>query len=138
MNTIQITPNWKWVSKYLQRDFQFDLLNFQLVFHIIWRSHFIFSHENHRVAWSFWIKNISKWNSNLFKTLFIYLNGRSHVIFSLGFCIWKEFEFMEIINTKMEVWESPFIPSHLTFKKFRISLNQSHNNQTINQSIYLL
>ena len=36
----------------------------------------------------------------------------------------------------MKVWESPFIPSHLTFKKFRISLNQSHNNQTINK-IYL-
>ena len=37
---------------------------------------------------------------------------------------------------KIKVWESPFIPSHLTFKKFRISLNQSHNNQTINLSIY--
>ena len=35
-------------------------------------------------------------------------------------------------KAKMKVWESPFIPSHLTFKKFRISLN----NQTINQ-IYL-
>ena len=23
---------------------------------------------------------------------------------------------------KMKVWESPFIPSHLTFKKFQISL----------------
>ena len=37
---------------------------------------------------------------------------------------------------KMKVWESPFIPSHLTFKKFQISLNftqattpQSNNNQ---------
>ena len=37
---------------------------------------------------------------------------------------------------KVKVWESPFIPSHLTFKKFRISLNQSHNNQATNQ-IYL-
>ena len=37
----------------------------------------------------------------------------------------------------MKVWESPFIPSHLTFKKFRIhslSVNQSHNNQTNNQN----
>ena len=37
----------------------------------------------------------------------------------------------------MKVWESPFIPSHLTFKKFRIhsiSVNQS-NNQS-NLSIY--
>ena len=39
---------------------------------------------------------------------------------------------------KVKVWESPFILSHLTFKKFRISLNQSHNNQKNNQSIYLL
>ena len=45
---------------------------------------------------------------------------------------WKAFEFMEIINAKMKVWESPFIPSHLTFKKFRMLLNQSHNNQTNN------
>ena len=40
---------------------------------------------------------------------------------------------------KMKVWESPFIPSHLTFKKFEFhshSVNQSHNNQTNNQ-IYL-
>ena len=36
----------------------------------------------------------------------------------------------------MKVWESPFIPSHFTFKKFRVSLNQSHNNQATNQ-IYL-
>ena len=35
---------------------------------------------------------------------------------------------------KMKVWESPFIPSHLTFKKFQVSLNQSHHNQTINQN----
>ena len=35
----------------------------------------------------------------------------------------------------MKVWESPFIPSHLTFKKFRIT--QFHTiNQTINQ-LYL-
>ena len=38
---------------------------------------------------------------------------------------------------KMKVWESPFIPSHLTFKKFRIhslSHKQPHHNQTINQN----
>ena len=43
---------------------------------------------------------------------------------------WKEFEFT---GSKMKVWESPFIPSHLTFKKFWIhslSVNQSHNNHT--------
>ena len=38
----------------------------------------------------------------------------------------------------MKVWESPFIPSHLTFEKFQISLNQSHNNSNkqTNLSIY--
>ena len=37
---------------------------------------------------------------------------------------------------KMKVWESPFIPSHLTFKKFQISLNftQSTTPQSNNQS----
>ena len=42
-------------------------------------------------------------------------------------------------KSKMKVWESPFIPSHLTFKRFRIhslSVNQSHYNPTNNQ-IYL-
>ena len=42
------------------------------------------------------------------------------------------------LGVSKDQFQSPFIPSHLTFKNFRISLNQSHNNQTINQSIYLL
>ena len=44
---------------------------------------------------------------------------------------------MEIITAKMKVWESPFIPSHLTFKSLKIhslSVYQSHNNQTNNQN----
>ena len=39
----------------------------------------------------------------------------------------KEFEFMEIIKARMKVWESPFIPSHLTFKKFQNSLTFSQS-----------
>ena len=42
-------------------------------------------------------------------------------------------------KSKVKVWESSFIPSHLTFKKFEfqsLSVNHSHNNQTNNQ-IYL-
>ena len=35
---------------------------------------------------------------------------------------------------KMKVWESPFIPSYLTFKKFQISLNFTHHNQANNQN----
>ena len=37
----------------------------------------------------------------------------------------------------MKVWESPFIPSYLTFKSFKfhsLSVNQSHNNQTNKQN----
>ena len=38
---------------------------------------------------------------------------------------------------KMKVWESPFIPSHLTFKKFRIhSLSDNQSNNQSNLSIY--
>ena len=37
----------------------------------------------------------------------------------------------------MKVWESPFIPSHLTFKKFRIhSLSNNQSNNQSNLSIY--
>ena len=32
-------------------------------------------------------------------------------------------------NAKMKVWESPFIPSHLTFKRFRISLNFTQSSR---------
>ena len=51
-----------------------------------------------------------------------------------GFVV-KEFEFTGIIKAKMKVWESPFIPSHLTFKSFEFTHFQTIN-QTINQ-IYL-
>ena len=65
------------------------------------------------------------------KTLFIYLNGRSHIIFTLGFC--DEMN-LNSWRSKMKVWESPFIPSHLTFRKFRIhslSVNQSNNQSNL-------
>ena len=111
------------------------LLNSQLIFHMFWRSHFTFSHENHWVAWSLWIRNISEWNSNIFKTLF-HLNKWKKSCHLLSRVLWwKEFEFMAIIKAKMKVWESPFIPSHLTFKSFEFTHFQTIN-QTINQ-IYL-
>ena len=71
------------------------------------------------------------------QALFIYLNGRSHVIFSLGFCILKNIWIHGDQNAKrVKVWESPFIPSHLTFKKVS-NFTQLHTiKQTINQ-IYL-
>ena len=82
--------------------------------------------------------NILKWNSNIFNTPCHLNNWKKsyHLLSRVSW--WKEFEFMEIINAKMKVWESPFIPSHLTFKKFQIhslSVNQSHNKQTINSNL---
>ena len=74
-------------------------------------------------------------NSNLFKTPYIYLNGRSHVIFSPGFCDEKNLNSWRS-KCKVKVWESPFIPSHLTFKSFKfhsIALKQRQhksNNQS--------
>ena len=72
------------------------------------------------------------------KTLFI-LNGRSHIIFTLGFC--DEMN-LNSWRSKMKVWESPFIPPHLTFKSFKfhsLSANQLHNNQTNNQNyLYII
>ena len=56
--------------------------------------------------------------------------------FSLKGFVVKEFEFMEITKRKMKVWESTFIPSHLTFKKFRISItfSQSFTQESNKQS----
>ena len=36
-------------------------------------------------------------------------------------------------KSKMKVWESPFIPSHLTFKSFEFTHFQSINHTTIKQ-----
>ena len=41
----------------------------------------------------------------------------------------------EFINARMKVWESPFIPSHLTFKNFKFTHFQSINHTTIKQTI---
>ena len=98
---------------------------------IIWRSHFISSREIIELLKVSELEIFSKWNSNIFNTPCHLNNGRSHVIFSPGFYIWKEFEFKEIRNAKMKVWESPFIPSHLTFKSFKFPLNFT---QSINQN----
>ena len=56
---------------------------------------------------------------------------------SLQGFVMKRIWIYEDHKSKMKVWESPFIPSHLTFKSFEfhsISVNQS-NNQS-NLSIY--
>ena len=67
-------------------------------------------------------------------TLFI-LNGRSHVIFSLGFCIWKEFEFKEI-KVQNESLGKSFYSLSFNFQKISNSTHFQSINQTINP-IYL-
>ena len=72
------------------------------------------------------------------KPFFIYLHGRSHIIFTPGFCVWNVFESMEIKMQNESLGKS-FYSLSCNFQKFRIhslSVNQSHNNQTNNQ-IYL-
>ena len=67
------------------------------------------------------------------KPFFIYLNGRSHIIFTPGFCDEKNLKSWRS-ESKVKVWESPFIPSHLTFKGFKF--HSTSHNQSNNQSIY--
>ena len=75
----------------------------------------------------------SKWNSSIFNTP-CHLNKWKKSCHLLSRVLWwKELEFTKIIKAKMKVWESPFIPSHLTFKSFKFTHFQSIN-QTINQN----
>ena len=64
-----------------------------------------------------------------------YSNGRSHVIFSLGFCIWKKIEFSEILNAKWK-FEKVLYSLSFNFQKFQISLtfSQSITQQSNKQS----
>ena len=128
LNKIQITPNSKKNSKEI---FNLILRNSQLIFHNLKKSFCLHSWKSLSCL-SFWIGNVLKWNSNIFNTP-CHLNKwkKSCHIFSRVLW-WKEFEFMENINAKMKVWESPFIPSHLTFRKVS-NFTEFH---TINQ-IYL-
>ena len=69
---------------------------------------------------------------NPFKTLFHLINGRSHIIFTLGFCVEKNLNSLGDQKAKWKFWESHFIPSHLTFKSFKfhsISLSTTTSNQ---------
>ena len=119
-------------------DFKFEFpWNSQLIFHIIWRSHFIFARENHRVAWSLRIWNIFKWNSNIFNNPF-HLNKwkKSCHLLSRVLCL-KRIWIHGDHKSKMKVWESPFMPSHLTSEKFQISLSLTQATtpqSTINQN----
>ena len=138
MKKNQITLNWK---KGFQKNFQFE--SFKLSTHI---SH-NFKNSFYLLSWKslscikFLVWIICKNEIQIFsKTLFI-LIGRSHVIFTLGFCIWQEFEFMEIRMQSEKfgkVISFPLIQLSKSFKFHSISHNQSHNNQTNNHKYLLI
>ena len=108
------------------------LWNSQVIFHMFWRSHFIFALENHWVAWSFWIRNIFKWYSNIFNTPF-HLNKWKKSCHLLSRVLWwKEFEFMEIIMQRESLGKSFHSLSFNFHFFFQISLNFT---QAIIQSI---
>ena len=134
LNKTQITPILKIISKWILNLSFFESPNsYFIYFEEVILSSLVKIIELHKVSE---MGNIFKWNSNIFNTP-CHLNKWKKSCHLLSRVLWwKEFEFTEIIKAKMKVWESPFIPSHLTFKKFRISHNKS-NNQS-NLSIYLI
>ena len=70
-----------------------------------------------------------------FKSLFISLNGRSHIIFTLGFCDKMDLNsWISKCNDESfrKVLLFPLIQLSKSFKFHPISPNQSHNNQTNN------
>ena len=125
-----------------ERTLNLILWNSQLIFHMFWRSHFIFAHENHWVAWSLRILKYFQMKFKYFQQPFSFnLNGRSNVIFSLGFCIWKEFEFREIKMQNESLGKSFYSLSFNFQKVSNFTQFQSINHTTIKQSIksiYLL
>ena len=94
----QITPNWiwiwnfkqlqmeKWVSNNFKVTSKLFLWNFQLSFFKFWRSHFIFPHELIELLKVSKFEIFQNGIHIIFKPFFISLNGRSHIIFTLGFC----------------------------------------------------
>ena len=82
---IQIIPNWKGVSKYLQMTLNWILCNFQLIFHIIEEvilSSLVKIIELHKVSnlKYFWMEFKS------FQNPFHLFKWKSHIMFTLGFC----------------------------------------------------
>ena len=99
----------------------------------IWRSHFMNSLSCLKfLNWKYF-----KWNSNHFQTPFHFFKWKKSYYLHSRDLWWNGLEFREIKMQDEKFWESPFIPSHATFKSFNfhsISHNQSHNNQTNNHN----
>ena len=82
-------------------------------------------------------KYFPKWNSNIFNNP-CHLNKWKKSCHLLSRVLYlKRIWIHGDQKANMKVWESPFIPSHLTFKKFRIhSLSDNQSNNQSNLSIY--
>ena len=114
-------------SNHFQVTFKLFLWNFQLIFEEVILSSLMKIIELHKVS-KF---EIFSDGIQIFSKTFFISNGRSHVIFTLRFCVWIEFEFTKI---KMKGWKFgkvisfPLIQLPKSFKFHSISHNQSHNN----------
>ena len=62
------------------------LLNFQLIFHMFWRSHLSSLMKMIELLKVSEFEIVPNGIQIFSKPVFIYLNGRSHIIFTLGFC----------------------------------------------------
>ena len=121
MNKPQITPKWKINSK----DFEFDPLKLP-------------THISYNLKKSFYLLS---WKSLSFQMEFKSFQNPFHFIKWKKSChILSRVLYLKRIwiygdhKSKMKVWESPFIPSHLTFKSFKfhsISHKQSNNHSKL-------
>ena len=117
------------------KGFQFD--SFKLPTHIslyLKKSFYLLSWKSLSCI-KFQIWNIFSWNSNLCKPLFISWNGRSHIIFTLGFCDEMNLNSLRSIRQRGKSWK---VISSLSFNFQKVSnFTQFHtsNHTTIRQTI---
>ena len=131
MNKRQLTPKLKVGFKILPNDFQFDSFNFQLIFHIIEEvilSSLMKIIELHKVS------NLKYFQTEFksFQTPFHFFEWKKSYHLHSRVLYLKRIWIHGEQKAKMKVWESPFIPSHLTSKSFKF---HSINHPTIKQSI---
>ena len=125
------------IENKFKRTLNLILWNSQLIFHIIWRSPFIFSHENHWAAWSLWIEMFPNEIQLFSNTLSFNLNGRIHVIFSLGFCVEKNLNSWRSESKYESLGKSSYSLS-FNFQKVSNSLTFRQSIKQSVKSIYLL
>ena len=131
----QTTSNGKWVSNNFKVTSNLFLWNFQLSF-FKYEEVILSSLMNSLSCLKFLSLKYFKWNSNHFQTPFHFFKWKKSYYLHSRVLWWNEFEFRKIKMQDEKFRESPFIPSHSTFKKFSISnhfhtINLATNKQTI-------